>query len=88
MAIVFKVEQMPFFTQGVKIEGVFPTTEKLYFSCLSAGNFLFPTRALWTSIRHDQPGVNIGLREDTHRETLTMSLCNIIELDICLHIYL
>ena len=28
-------------------------------------------------IRHDQSGVNIGLREDTHRETLTMSSYNI-----------
>ena len=45
----------------------------------SAGNFLFPTWALWTSIRHDQSGVNIALWEATHahRETLTMSSCNI-----------
>ena len=35
--------------------------------------------ALWTSIRHDQSDVYIGLREDTHRETLTMSSCNIRE---------
>ena len=48
-----------------------------FFFCFSAGNFLFPTWALWTSIRHDQSGVNIGLRKDTHRETLTMSSCNI-----------
>ncbi len=45
------------------------------FSVFSAGNFLFPTWALWTSIRHNQSGVNVGVGEDTHRETLTMSLC-------------
>ena len=44
--------------------------------CFSAGNFLFPTWALWTGIRHGQSGVNIGFKEDTHRETLTMSSCN------------
>ena len=46
---------------------------------------LFPISsiwALWMSIRHDQSGVNIGLREDTCRETLTMSLCNIRETQI------
>ena len=30
-------------------------------------NFLFPTWTLWTNIRHDQSGVNTGLREDTQR---------------------
>ena len=51
----------------------------VFFFCFSAGNFLSTTWALWTSIRHNQSGVNIGLRKDTHRETLTMSSCNIRE---------
>ena len=38
-----------------------------FFFFFSAGNFLYPTYALWTSIRHDQSGVNIVLREDTQR---------------------
>ena len=35
--------------------------------CFSAGNFLFSTWAFWTSIRQDQSGVNIVLKEDIHR---------------------
>ena len=31
------------------------------------------------SIKHDQPGVKIGLQDDTHRETLTMTSSNIRE---------
>ena len=65
---------------GCDCVGIQPPHQLLFFLfsfCFSAGNFLFPTWALWTSIRHNQSGVNIGLREDTHRETLTMSSCNI-----------
>ena len=39
----------------------------------SAGNFLFPPWALWTSIRYDQSGVYIGLRDDTRWQCLCVT---------------